>query len=269
MPKPFKTTVEVNEEQLEVEVTPPSGYYDQEEVAEQFVPKSSVDSMVHAKARKASAQEREKLLDDEDFVQEVAAKHGLQKAGEAPPDLDERLKAAQKEWERQHLKEWERQYLTPLQTENEGLKKENQNLLSNKLTSDLLSAAAGKVKQTLLKAESGRIAAIVNLLGGFFAWDSEHGHYAIVDGRDEDGIPRFRFSGNPAETGSPHMGVDEFVEQWVKDPDNAVFTEDVRQPGAKLAEPGILQSEKTIPVDDYSAAGANLEKIASGEVTRE
>jgi len=261
MPKPFKTTVEINGESHEVEVTPPEGYFDQEEVNTQFVPRSSVESTVQTRVDRAKRDTRTALLDDEDFVQEVSAKHGLQKAGEDPPGMEERLKAAQKEWERQHL--------TPLKTENEELKKGHSKLLQSKLSSDLLSAAAGKVQKGLMKAEAGKTPAIVSMLSPSFAWDDEHGHYAVIDGHDEEGNPKFRYSGSPNETGSPHMGVDEFMAQWVKDPDNAPFIETTRQPGSGIEEPGSGPGgEKTIPIDDLDAAGGNLEGLASGEVVR-
>jgi len=65
------------------------------------------------------------------------------------------------------------------------------------------------------------------------------------------------------------MGVDEFMAQWVKDPDNAPFIETTRQPGSGIEDPGSGPGgEKSIPIDDLDAAGANLEGLASGEAVR-
>jgi len=260
MPKPFKTTVTVEGESHEVEVTPPNGYYDQEEVAESFVPKDSVESTIRQRVERAKRDARSSLLDDEDFVQEVASKHGLQESDGDPPDLDERINAAQKEWERQNLK--------PIQEENEALKGKHRTLLKSKLVSDILSAASELgVKKSLLKTGPDETPAVVNMLSGYFAYDPEHGHFAVVEGQDEEGSPKFRYSGSPKDTGSPHMGVREFLKQWAEDKVNADFVESTRQSGPNLGEPGggsgknvVLTPEQASDHTVYAKAQEQAEK---------
>jgi len=259
MPKPFKTTVTVEGNQHEVEVTPPNGYYDQEEVAESFVPKDSVESTIRQRVERAKRDARSSLLDDEDFVQEVASKHGLQKSDGEPPDLDERLKAARQEWERQNLK--------PLEQRLEEKEKRERDLLRSKLQSDILAAASGKVEDPLLKSGPGGTPRIVGLLGGDFAWDPDHGHFAVVEGFDDEGNPRFKYSGNPKESGSPHMSVQEFVDQWVEDKENAHFVKRTRQSGPNLGEPGggtgknvVLTPEQASDHTTYAKAQEQAEK---------
>jgi len=254
MPKPFKHTVKIGDQQHEIDVTPPEGYFDSDEVTAQFVPRESVETTVRQRVERAKRDARTAFLDDEEFVQEIAGKHGLQKAGAAPPNLDERLKSARQEWERTALK--------PLQGEAESLKKSNQRLLRSVMVSDVLTSANEfGVKKSLLKAGPDKTPPIVNMLGGYFDWDPEHGHYAAVQGREEDGTPKFRYSGKPDETGSPHMGVREFLKQWAEDKGNADFLEPTRQIGAQLNEPGggsgkdiVLTPEQASDHGTYSKA---------------
>ncbi len=265
MPKPFKHSFEHDGETIEIDVTPPEGYLDTEEISERYVPKENINSMVNADVRRKAKEDREKLLngEDEELVEQFRQRHGFVKPGEDPPDLDKRLKSAKEEWDRTEL--------NPKNEQIQVLTEQNGRLLDSKLDGELVGSAAGmNVKKTFLQqGPGGSPPAFVNMMRPYFAYCPEHGYFAVIDGRDEENRPRFRVSGK-TEQGRPYMGVAEYIEGWSKDKTNVEYIGQGRQIGPKLGDTedagGDLQS---IPVDDLDAAGANLEGLASGEVTRE
>jgi len=267
MPKPFKTTVEVKGEKHEVEVTPPEGYLDSEELTAGYVPKENVDSVVSARVRKEVADKvsraRTDFLGDDDFVQEVAKRHGLQKPGQEPK-LDEQIKSAQERWEREHLE--------PLRKQTEELTSANKRLLKSKLVSEVLGAIGGKVEDALLEQNASGVPRVMGLVEGDFAWDQEHGRFAVVRRRNDDGTVEFEQTGKRvSETGSPYMGVQEYLEtKFLSDKRFAPFLKSTRQKGAGVGEPGGAEIEGgKLKSSDPLELGRNIEDIASGKVTVE
>lgn len=213
---PFKTTVQVEGKDVEVEIP-------DEALAEQFVPFGKHNSEMarlrnEAKGRKTA----DELLQDPAFKETAVAAWGLDKA--KPPTGDELVKAR---------KAWEAEALPPL---TEKLKKSEERisrLQQRQLEARILEEAAARgVKKAWLQRDSanGR-PRIVKLLDSEFGYSEEHDEFFQREG---DGFA-FAASGKYAK---PYRTVAEFFDGWAADKANSEFLEDTRQRGPGLQQPG-------------------------------
>lgn len=208
----------------ELEVELPEGFISEEQINDNYVPKGHHNAEMAKLRREAKGLvSPDDVLEDEEFRERALGAWGIdpEGQGDAPRLTEERVQAIREEAVRKRVK--------PLEEERDNLRTEVEGLRRQQLTSAILTAASGVVKEGLLKSPTkGAAPPIVNMLAPYFDYDPETGQWAVREG---DG---FRYSGEPSET-EPYMGPEEFLASWADDEANADWVRDTRQrgPGAK------------------------------------
>lgn len=148
-------------------------------------------------------------------------------AEEQAAKLAERLKQEQAGWEERVLKP----KVTELTTSLEEYKAQNGKLVTRGMQKEIVAAAAAAgVKAALLKAPNSQaVAPIVALTGDRYAYDPKTDNYYVKDGEG------FKFSSTGA---APYMTIQEDLEAWAANKDNAEFIVTGRQNGPGLAAGG-------------------------------
>ncbi len=127
--------------------------------------------------------------------------------------------------------EWERSELDPIKTKNTELENEAGDLLQEKLYSQIIAAAAAAgVEKSLLKPlTKNTLPPIVSMLKDVFAFDTDTKQF-LVESDAGDGPA---FSDRPTAD-HPFKDVEEYVDQWAANKDNAKFIEVTAQRGPNL-----------------------------------
>lgn len=127
--------------------------------------------------------------------------------------------------------EWERAELDPIKTKNTALEEEGANLLQQKLHSQIIAAAAaaGVEKSMLKPLTKNTLPPIVSMLQDVFAFDTDTKQFLVL--ADDGEGPAF--SDRPTAD-HPFKDVEEYVDQWSANKDNAKFIEVTAQRGPNL-----------------------------------
>lgn len=211
--------------ELEVEV---EGLVPEDEIEEKYISKAAHNAQM-AKLRKQTDGQRDpdELLQDPDFRDRAIEAWDIEVDDGTPKLTPDRRQELLDDFKSRHVK--------PLEQERDQYQEEAQRLRREQLHNKIMSSAAGKVQEHLLKAPgAGQTPPVVNLLAPYFEYDEETGQWAVKDGDS------FRHSMDP-DTQSPFMGIEEFVGRWVTDDDNP-FTLDKRQRGPGAGTPGSGES---------------------------
>lgn len=218
----MKTTVPVNGTPTEIEIP------DEQITAAGFQPTANFEKELSRRAlsiaQKQGFRRPEDLLEDETFVQQVLDKKGI-KPGATSADPADTAVAIQ-EALKKNRGEWENRELNPLRQKNEEYETREQQLLVKDLHRQIIQAAATMgVKKALLKSASrNAVPPIVSMTETSFGFDTDTGEFYVLDGEG------FAFSDKPSKD-RPYKDVEEFIEQWASNKENAEFVETTAQRG--------------------------------------
>lgn len=208
--------VKIGEAEHEVEAL--DGWLPEERVRAEYMPKTTFEAELGKRTKSIikndGYRKAEELLEDEGFKKTFIEKHGLDPSKSA----QEFQAALVREKEGLIARE-----VTPLK---ERLTKYEQRIAAKnarELQSTILSAAAGKVKPSLLKGTNGTKAPIVAMLESVFGHDEENDAWFVRKG--DDG---YMFSKSGV---APYQTVEEFIDEWAQNKDNADWLVDQTQAG--------------------------------------
>lgn len=180
-----------------------------------------------------------RLLSDDEFRQTALKQwEVLPDQKEAARLDDQKVKELHQAWEQDHLK--------PLKDRAAELEAEVSRSREDGLESALLSAGSSRLQKAVTKrvgGEDGRTP-LFQMLRPNFVYDNEAKAWR-VRGKDGDYAP--------SPTGEKlYMTVDEFLDRWARDPDNAAFVRDTTQGGSGYEGPGNKGGKRQYTRSEYT-----------------
>lgn len=185
---------------------------------------------------------RKGLLADDHFREEALDAWNVKQGGGEEAELDDGKV-------RELYQAWEAKNVVPLQERAESLEARLNGLSAGMLEVDLLSAAPGVgIQKALLKKQANSHSALFTMLQGNFGQDDD-GNWRVLG---SDG--HFR----PSPAGDKlYMEPAEYVREWAKDPDNAVFIDDSTQGGASFADEASASGKRVYTRAEYKSLVAD------------
>lgn len=200
---------------------------DDDEAAEAAERQRRFKKELQRRTKSAVSRREAELLDDEDFVAKVLAKHGRAAGTQGDQGDGTKLTPEQREKLAEDIRKAE---VLPLQEQLGTASKSLQALRTKTLDAEIKDAGADLLKPEFLKKVGTKPAPLIAALRDEFKWDDEAEEFYAVD---EDG--EFRFS---AKKSGGYMTVAERLEEFARDRDNADFVVAQRQDGARTGRPG-------------------------------